>query len=50
MGKQHDGRGWMILRLKSLHTGFPAEAIVMECNLTEDAARTHLAALRKEER
>lgn len=46
---QHDGRGWMILRLDEFGTGFPAPARVVACNLSEADALAQLADLRSAE-
>lgn len=49
IGEQHDGRGWMLLRLDALHTGFPASATVIECDLSEPRAKERLAKVREAE-
>ena len=50
VGKQHNGRGWMIIRLSALHAGLAnTTATVIECDLAEDAARARLAQYRREE-
>ena len=46
LAKQHDGRGWMVLRLDALHAGFPVPATVVMCDLPEEGARTRLDDLR----
>lgn len=46
LGEQHDGNGWMILRLKELHAGPRTKAVVVECNLPEAGARLRLLELR----
>lgn len=44
VGKQTDGRGWMIIRLSALHAGLAnTTATVVECNLPEATARARLA-------
>jgi hypothetical protein len=49
IGEQRDGRGWMLLRLDALHTGFPAKATVIECDLPESRARERLTEVREAE-
>lgn len=49
LAKQNDGRGWMILRLVTLGSEFPAEATVVACNLQEFDARAKLTELRTAE-
>lgn len=46
LAEQHDGRGWMILRLDALYTGFPVTARVVACNMAESDARVQLEDLR----
>lgn len=44
IGKQTNGRGWMILRLNQLHAGLAnTTATVVECDLPEATARERLA-------
>lgn len=47
--EQNDGRGWLLVRLKELGAGWPAEATVVECNLPEAAARLRLLEVRAAE-
>lgn len=50
LGTQIDGRGWMIIRLSALHAGLAnTTATVVECNLSEEAARLRLLELRAAE-
>ena len=49
LAEQHDGHGWLLVRLKDLGAGWPAEATVVECNLPEAAARLRLLEMRAAE-
>ena len=43
LAEQHDGRGWMIIRLSALGAGWErTTAVVVECNLPEETARLRL--------
>lgn len=49
IGKQHNGRGWMVLRLDALHMGDNTTARVVEYDLSEELARERLAEYRAAE-
>lgn len=49
IARQNNGRGWMLLRLAALGTGFPATATVVESDLTEGLARDRLTSMRAAE-
>jgi hypothetical protein len=49
IGKQHNGRGWLLLRLDALHMGDKTKARVIECDLPEERARERLAEYRAAE-
>lgn len=49
IARQDNGRGWLLLRLNELGAGWRTEAIVMECDLPEAAARLRLLEVRTSE-
>jgi len=49
LARQHDGRGWMVLRLDALHTGLPSPATVVMRDISEESARERLAEFREAE-